>query len=286
MKTHWLDTSAVVTLHFRSAALAQDCRNCIPSGARTVISWYALFELARGFLARLRGYYNESYECKNWSSLRKLVKTGPRDRTYEGRTWRDMLDDIEERIEEMVDSDPDYHHPVNPWTAPEQRPGIFRSMVSMVVDAGWHGCTAGQEHGMENPAGCRDDLKAPYLDETGLLQHDLPGTQCGQPGNCGVLAFVQRNAAALKMVRDEDWKRRDVKEKQGERTRRREGLEHLLSASEAETFVGKRCHHCGDAMIAMEATAEGGCAVTKDKEFPRLCKALGGTAPVMVKHTA
>jgi hypothetical protein len=140
-------------------------------------------------------------------------------------------------------------------------------------------------HALENPAGCREDLPVPYLDDSGLLQHDLPTAQCGQPGNCGVLAFVRTNAASLERVRTATAKLK-AQRKKGERERRSAGLAHLLEA-EGDYFVGTQCHACGDALIALESSSdENSCVATKDRDFTGICKALGAAKPLLVPHVA
>lgn len=270
----WLETSVVISLHFRNAEVAEATRRTLPTDASPVVSRYVLFELARGYLSSLRVLHAETFACQMRHDLRVLVKSGNRRHTYKGPTWTDVLDDHLFLLEEDGDEEE------SAWQ--QMLPDMFRARLAHVIHRGWAGCVGA--YGIENPAGCRDDLPAPYEDQEKRIQHALPLDQCGQPGNCGVLAFVRKNAETLERVRAADGKLK-AQAKKGERERRLAGLGHLLAASDAEGFEGERCHHCGDAMIAMEATAAGGCAVTKDKEFPRLCKALGGAAPVMVKHT-
>jgi predicted nucleic acid-binding protein len=269
----WLETSVLVALHFRSAREAAECRKQLPAGELPVVSAYVLYELARGFLRRIIELHNRSRECVTEHELRLLAKSGDAPYNRKGRTWTDMLDDDLLRISQLKEEDGAR------WRA--LSPRYFQVRLRRLIHGGWEDCTTIYER--QNPTGCRYDLPSPEDDGTGLLRHDLPTAQCGQPGNCGVLAFVQQNAAALERVRTSDGKLKG-RAKIGERERRREGLGHLLAASETVAFAGEHCHGCGDAMIAMEAVQEGGIPVTKDREFPRLCKALGGIPPLTLKH--
>lgn len=274
----WLETSAVISLHFRNRANREACLSALPEEAEAVFSWYVMFELARGFLSRLRRFHNASFSCTKWYELRALVKAGGNDYTYEGKAWRDALDDIEEALE----SGRDAAERESPWMAGNKGPAFFRFRLRWVLLNGWRHCL--QQCIIENPAGCRDDLGLPYEDDGGRLQHPLPVSECGRPGNCGLLPFVNKNREALERVRTETGKS-TAKKKKGERERRLAALEHLLSAK-GEAFDGMQCHACSDALIALESslTAED-CVITKDKaDFPPSCRALRCRTPVIVPH--
>jgi hypothetical protein len=274
----WLETSALISLHFRNRANREACLAAIPEGAVEVFSRYVMFELARGFLSRLRRFHNASIPCNRWHEVRALVKSGSNDHTYEGKAWRDLLDDIEEALEVGGDA-AESEHPAIPQA---RTPALFRARLRRLLFRGWRRCL--QHCLIENPAGCRDDLGLPYEDEAGLLQIYLPVSECGKPGTCGLLSLVRKNREALERVRTEIGKSK-AKKKQGERERRLAGLEHLLSAK-GEAFDGTQCHACGDAIIALESslTAED-CVITKDKaDFPPICRALRCKAPVIVPH--
>ncbi|HWB07456.1 MAG TPA: hypothetical protein VG796_30815 [Verrucomicrobiales bacterium] len=274
----WLETSAVVSLYFRNRANREACLSVIPEGADAVISRYVMFELARGFLSRLRRFHNDSLSCTKWHELRALVKKGRNEYTYEGKCWRDALDDVEEALETGEDS----KERGLPWMVPGKALAFFRARLRGMIAEGWDCCC--EDYILENRAGCRSDLPAPYQDAARLLQHDLPVSECGKPGTCGLLSLIRKNREALERVRAETGKSK-AKKKQGERERRLAGLEHLLSAK-GEAFDGTQCHACGDAIIALESslTAED-CVITKDKaDFPPICRALRCKAPVIVPH--
>lgn len=274
----WLETSAVISLHFRNRANREACLSAIPEEAEAVFSWYVMFELARGYLSRLRRFHNASIPCTKWHEVRALVKKGSNDHTREGKCWRDALDDIEEALENGEHS----ADRESPWIAQGKAPAFFRARLRWVLFRGWQGCC--QFCLIGNPAGCRAHLPPPYEDEAGLLQHILPVSECGKPGNCGLLSFVRKNSDALKRVRTETGKSK-AKQKQPERERRLAALEHLLGVT-GEAFDGTQCHACGDAIIALESFVEvEDCVVTKDKsDFPPICRALRCKAPVIVPH--
>jgi hypothetical protein len=274
----WLETSALISLHFRNRANREACLAAIPKDADVVFSWYVMFELARGFLSRLRRFHNASMPCNRWHEVRALVKSGSNDHTYEGKAWRDVLDDIEEALEVEGDA-AEWEYPQIPQA---RTPALFRARLRRLLFRGWRGC--GGYCIIENPAGCRAHLPLPYEDAAGLLQHNPPVSECGKPGNCGLLSFVRKNRDALERVRVEIAKSK-AKKKQGERERRLAALEHLLAVT-GETFDGTQCHACGDAIIALESSVEAeDCVVTKDKaDFPPICRALRCRAPVIVPH--
>lgn len=267
----WLETSVVIQLHFRNAAVALAARKAVPENAETVVSRYVLFELARGYLSSLRELHNASFGCQTRHDLRKLVKDGNARYTYKGPTWTDVLDDDLFLLEQEPDAREAH------WE--KLLPNMFRARLRTLIENGWADCCEG--HSAGNPTGCRADLPPPAEDADGRLAHDLPLSACGQPGNCGVLAFSRKNEAGLRGVQKEIGKSK-AKAKKGERERRMAGLEHLLGV-EGEEFDGTHCHNCGDAMIAAEAGTDA--VVTKDRDFLKICKALGAPEPVVVRHS-
>ncbi|MES2706578.1 MAG: hypothetical protein V4726_08245 [Verrucomicrobiota bacterium] len=278
----WLETSALVTLHFRCRRVRAGCGEVLaglPVGTEVVVSRYVVFELARGFLACLGRFHNESYACGQWHEVRNIVKARNRDHTYEGPTWRDALDDMEETLA----LDASESESENPWQAAGRKPAFFRARLRYLILAGWRQSL--DSHEVLNPCGCRADLPSPRENGEGRLTHDLPMTfgnpgHCGAADNCGVLAFVKDHAVVFAAIR-EKLTASKAKAKKGERERRAEGIAHLLKGESARTFEGVRCHHCGDAMICMEAGQ--GMVVTKDKDYKGLAKLTGGIS-VRVPH--
>jgi hypothetical protein len=204
-----------------------------------------------------------------------LIKEGKRDHIYEGKAWRDGLDDLEEAMEIEAEGESD-----SPWEELGRKPAYFRMRLRLVVYAGWRQALKG--HPILNPNGCRRELPAPHEDSKDRLQHDLPTGDCGRAGNCGVLDFVKSNELALLKLRDRSAKSKAAKKKT-ERERRVTGINDLIAAAGGAdgAFSGERCHNCGDAMICAEAGAA--TVVTKDNEYTGLMKVLGGKA-VIVKH--
>lgn len=52
---HWLETSVLVTLHFRNTRVSKACGDVLPKDGVLVVPQYVIFELARGYVSYLRG---------------------------------------------------------------------------------------------------------------------------------------------------------------------------------------------------------------------------------------
>ncbi len=278
----WLDTTALVLLNFRQAKHAAPVKARVPAGAEVGVSAYVLFELARGYLTRLRELLTLSYECEFPDELREKAEAGTARYTRHGDTWTDVLNDDFCRVRKMPGD------AGAKWQALSLP--MFRMRLRTLILDGWDACTHWRDDGEDepkplpvwNPCGCRSNLPAPERD-SGKLKHTLPTAQCGQPGNCGVLAFVKANAAALERVRTATAKLK-AQRKKSERERRTAGIEHMLSVRGQE-FDGTQCHACGDALIALESSrGANDCVVTKDKDFTGICRALGPAKPALVPH--
>ncbi len=216
----FLETSALIGLHFRSEEVAATTRASLPAEAAPAVSRYVLFELARGYMASMRELHAETFQCKTRHDLRKLVKSGNRPYTYKGPTWTDALDDHLFTLEQ------DHDAAETPWV--QLLPVMFRSRLRHVIEAGWIACHTAQE--VQNPCGCRADLPPPYEDVAGRMQHDLPTALCGAAGNCGVLEYVRAHRGDFVAIHTQQAGVKSRK-KAPERKRRVEGIAHLLSAN-------------------------------------------------------
>ena len=270
MKTY-LETSALITLHFRNEQVAAACRQHLPPDAEPVVTRYVIFELARGYLTSLREMHAEACECRTRYDLRAMVKAHGRRHTYKGPTWTDALDDDLFVLEREQEPEP----AELPWQ--QQLPEMFQARLRQVIFEGWDACQT--HYPLENPAGCRADLPPPREDAEGRLQHDLPTAQCGTAGNCGVLAYVRAHRGDFAGMHAQQGGLK-LKRKAPERARRVEGMAHLLGAT-GEDFEGGQCHSCADAIIAHEA--RGHAVATKDGDLKPLCKVCG-TKMVPVPH--
>ncbi len=277
----YLDTSMVASLHFPSRRLRDDYRAQLLSehpDAQVVVSRYVVFELARGFVARLCEMHNETFKCtKRFQLLRMLTAKG-RGKHRTGATWMAIYQDVFESIEVGAESG----EIDSPWD--ELLPNLFRVHLRKVITAGW---TATLGTGpVENPCGCRPNLPEPRLDSSnGHIKHELPRTECGKAGTCDVLKFVRANAGPLHKIREESARSRAIF-KRGERKRRVEGIDHLL-AVQGENFLGDCCHGAGDGMIAVEAAQdEAGVdrVATKDKDFTGLCRSIQRISVLVAHH--
>ena len=72
----FLETFALIGLHFRSEEVAAATRASLPAEASPAVSRYVLFELTRGYMASLRELRAETFQCQTRHDLRKLVKSG------------------------------------------------------------------------------------------------------------------------------------------------------------------------------------------------------------------
>ena len=273
-----LDTTAVVDLNFRQEKHAGAVRQEIPEGAKVGVSAYVLFELARGYLTKLRELLDLSFECRFPDELRERVEKKRMGSRRLSDTWTDVLNDDCRRVRELPVEDADK------WRAQELP--LFRMRLRTLILDGWDGCTYWRASAASvpepmtvwNACGCRTDLPAPErMGER--LQHDLPTALCGTAGNCGLLAWMREHGESFRAAQALLAKSK-AKAKAGERERRMAAIEHLLGAK-GEEFEGTQCHSCGDAIIAREACGEA--VVTKDGDYKALCKATG-TTMVKVPH--
>jgi predicted nucleic acid-binding protein len=71
----WLDTTALVELNFRQERHAEAVRQALPEGAEVGVSAYVLFELARGYLTKLRELLDLTFVCEFPDELREKVES-------------------------------------------------------------------------------------------------------------------------------------------------------------------------------------------------------------------
>jgi predicted nucleic acid-binding protein len=93
MSKVFLDSPALVELHFRQQKHEENCRKHLPEGIPVVASAYVVFELARGFLTRLRKLHDESFACTDELSLRELAEKQRMGKRRQSDTWTDVMND-------------------------------------------------------------------------------------------------------------------------------------------------------------------------------------------------
>jgi hypothetical protein len=129
----FLDSTALVELHFRQRRHAENCREQLPEGTREVASAYVVFELARGYMTRLRKLHDETYDCADEVELRELAEKQRIGKRRQSDTWTDVMNDDLWRLKRLKLS------VRRPW---EQRsPQFFRARLRNLVCDGWDACT-------------------------------------------------------------------------------------------------------------------------------------------------
>ena len=189
MKTDvWLDTTALVDLEFRSAALRQHILGLFPQGSARRTSRYVLFEFARGVLRRYLQLHNKAAELDTFSSLTHYISNC---NVGSQRTASTMLGAYADFLR-VLEKD-------NIPLTPAQQLEHFRSWLAPHIRRGWKRAL---RHATSNPIGCRDDLPAPRSSQPDPRQptceyfdQKLPTKQCGQPQNCRLIHSLRDNPA-------------------------------------------------------------------------------------------
>lgn len=265
MKTDvWLDTTALVDLEFRSAALRQHILSLFPQGSTRRTSRYVLFELARGVLRHLIRLHNKAAEARTLADLIQYIgncNVGSR------RAASTMFNAYQDFLRDSEATD-------GPLTQAGQLEE-FRSWLAPHIRRRWQ---RARSLSTENPMGCQPDLPAPQFQPASppdshleTITHDLPSRRCGQPDNCALIASMQRRAGDfLTMTTALD----ALPQKDEETTARIPALQRLLAQPPAQPFQRKDCYRCADAIIVSEAPAGATILSKNEKHFRPLCDAL------------
>ena len=264
----FLETTALVDLHFRSPALRQHIIE--KAGADPVFhtSRYVIFELARGFLTHLLTLHNKATDLDSLADLLQYAKNRSIGGQYAGPTmlgaYTDFLRHLEQEGSALTEA---------------QRLLHFRAWIAPFIRRGWRAIQSETSSPkISNPIGCRDDLPAPVaqpLPTAGRpkehFRHDIPKADCGKPGNCSLLPRLHFSKDTFASVTT---RLREIPSPDSETTRRIGALDRLLALGPAAAFVGKDCHACGDPIIAHEAAPEHTVLSKNEKHMAPICSVL------------
>lgn len=260
MADTFLDSSILIGLVFRNAGEKAACMAVLPAGA-IFCSRYVIFEVARGFLRSLIALHNYSFEFESFARLHQAAHSGQqRFKPYRMHTWLGAFDDYFAALEQADGSS-------NGTLKIEE----LRAKLRVWIRRGWRRMHA--DFDLINEIDCREDLPPPSSREDQLIDQRLPDDECGQPEACGLQAFIQSRKPDVKSVATGLEELPPV-QKDSETLNRIAGLKHLLDTSEGEPFVGKKCYHCGDALICIEAPNGHIIATKNGKHFEPLAQIL------------
>jgi hypothetical protein len=254
----FLETSVLIGLVFRHAGERFACESAIGTD-RPVCSRYIVFELARGFLCSLISLYNFSFEFNSFADFHQASYSGQRRfKPYQMQTWLGAFTDYFSQLESE-----------KLQITEAQKLEEMRAKLRGWIRRGWRKVET--EFNLTNQIGCRDDLPAPVMRPDQLMEQELPVSDCGNPSTCRLQGFLTNHMPDVELIQSalDSIVKKDV-----ETRRRIESIKSLVSSLPAETFQGKCCHRCGDALICLEVPV-GNKIVTKNgKHFLPLASIL------------
>jgi len=268
MPDAFLDSSVAIGLIFRNAGERWSCAQAIPAGAARSCSRYVIFEIGRGFLLNLIVLHNTSFGHRSVADLLLATRSGQlRYRHHRSDTWFgafvDYLTTLDEKDGKLGES---------------LQLEEFRAKLAACIRRGWKKLHTDFKP-LTNDVGCREDLPSPVRGHDGLLEHLLPTDECGNPSACRLQDFfaVHRHAASDLADRLDSLPQSS---KDTETTRRIAALRHLLEVPHGKRFLGKQCHHCGDALICLEAPPSHMIVTKNRKHFEPIAAILGKTVAI------
>jgi len=265
MKTEvWLDTTALVDLEFRSAALRRHILNLFPQGCTPRTSRYVLFEFARSVMRRYLRLHNKAADLDALSSLTQYIGNcnvgSQRTASTMLGAYTDFLKFLEKESIALT---------------PGQQLEHFRSWLAPHIRRGWKRAS---RLSTDNPIGCRDDLPAPQAIRADALHpahehmnQELPTQRCGEPDNCRLISSMRMSAGRFQAMNSALMA---LEQKDHETAARIPALQRLMSQDESGGFDRKDCYRCGDAIIAGEAPPRTTILSKNSNHFRPLCDAI------------
>ena len=270
MPAVFLESSVVIGLLFRHAGERAACRAAIPPQAASFCSRYVQYEVARGFLRSLIALHNVSFEYESFADLHQAAYSGPRRfKPYEMHTWLGAFTDFEAALEAEDGT-----------LSPRQKLEAFRAKLRQWIRRGWARLQRDFDVGLDE-VGCRDPLPPPVERGDGRIDQVLKVDQCGIVTACGVMGFLQRRRADIRLVTD-GLANLPALQQDPETEKRIEALRTLLNADPGTDFKGKRCHQCGDAFIAVEAPVTHTIVTKNGKHLEPIARMLGKQVSIAI----
>jgi len=275
MERVFLETSVVIGLVFRHRGEREACSAAIPSGASRICSRYVQYEVARGFLASLILLHNRSFEYQSFADLHFAAHSGQRIfRHYQMHTWLGAFDDFEAALGEAGLA-----------VEPSQKLECFRAKLRGWIRRGWKRMQDAGFASVIDDIRCREPLNAPVVESDGMIVQELMVRRCGEASACGLPAFVGNRHAELGRLADRLESMPGVDRDQ-ETLRRIESARRLLAMPGNSSFVGKDCHRCGDALIAMECPAHAVIVTKNAKHLNPIARVLGKRTSIAMTATS
>jgi hypothetical protein len=271
MPDAFIDSSVLIGLVFRHAGERAACKAALPAGGKVICSRYVIFEVSRGYLRNLIALHNYCFGSISFSDVHRAAYSGQRKfRKYQMYTWLGAFDDYFKQLDKKDGS-----------TTEALKLVEFRAKLWGWMRRGWVQIENGFDH--INDIGCQESLAPPVPREDGRINQELPDAKCGQVGTCGLQAFLQSRKAQVELVVNGlDELPPPCKDK--ETQDRIDALRYLLAKPPGESFDGKKCWRCGDALICLEAPMNCIIVTKNRKHFEPLAKILG--KPLAVVGTA
>lgn len=261
MARAFLDTTAVVNLTFFASRRQQGVHAATAGYQELITSDYVVFELAKGYLAKLLMLQRKLLQLKSLSDVVEYAGLCNQNRYHSGAILSGLIGFLQSIKTPTPLSD-------------ESMLIMMRGHLEMAIITGWQKVMSLSR---VNSIGCKALPPDPAQNSKGEYRQELKGVKCGERTFCGLKEHCHHHKDTLSGIRSALL----AGENQSAETLRRIAALRELYRTRASDFPKSACYEGGDALIAHEASLHADAVVTSNrKDFEVPTTALGFTLVV------